>query len=376
MTTGAILIGVATVVFALSLHLSLGQVAGHLIRDQYVQIDIGRNVSGQQGSGKVIHIGPPLPSAPEVTDRQLTTALRRNPNTARFVAEAQGQVSVPGIAEPIPFYAYRGASSWIGYALISGRWFSGPGEVVAPTKLIQQANLRIGQRFTARLDGKLVQLRLVGEILDQADGDLLLRGEWATLVAVEPRVQPTDYEVQLRSGVNPRAYPYQMYQSLGSQGAESLDISVVERSGENTTFILFNTVIAGLALVLTAIAVAGVFNTVILTTREKVRDVAILKAVGMAPGQVVTMVVASVAVLGLVAGALGVPVGLFLHRQIIQFMGQIAAGTAIPPSFFDLINHGMLALLALAGVAIAALGAWVPAQWAASSGVAEVLQSE
>jgi putative ABC transport system permease protein len=128
--------------------------------------------------------------------------------------------------------------------------------------------------------------------------------------------------------------------------------------------------------VLTAIAVAGVFNTVVLTTREKVRDVAILKAVGMAPGQIVAMVVASVALLGLVAGGLGIPVGLVLHREILQSMGQIATGTAIPPSFFDLISHAVLPLLALAGVAIAAVGAWVPAQWAASSGVAEVLQAE
>jgi putative ABC transport system permease protein len=88
------------------------------------------------------------------------------------------------------------------------------------------------------------------------------------------------------------------------------------------------------------------------------------------------MVVASVAVLGLIAGGLGIPVGLALHREILQLMGQIATGTDMPPGFFDLISHAMLPLLALAGVAIAALGAWVPAQWAASSGVAEVLQTE
>jgi putative ABC transport system permease protein len=87
-------------------------------------------------------------------------------------------------------------------------------------------------------------------------------------------------------------------------------------------------------------------------------------------------VVASVAVLGIVAGALGIPVGHELHRQILTFMGQVASGTALPPPFFDLIDHRVLALLALTGVLVAALGAWVPAQWAARSGVAEVLQSE
>ena len=85
-----------------------------------------------------------------------------------------------------------------------------------------------------------------------------------------------------------------------------------------------------------------------------------------------------VALMRLIAGApgRGHQRSLALHREILQLMGQIATGTDMPPGFFDLISHAVLPLLALAGVAIAALGAWVPAQWAASSGVAEVLQAE
>ncbi len=376
MTMGAILIGVATVVFALSLHLSLGQVAAHLIRDRYVQVDIGRAVPGpRKGQGPLKmrpRQGPGNTPATAPTDRQVTMLLRSDPNTARFVAETRDQVVVPGIAEPIPYFAYRGDSSWIGYALIAGRWFSAPGEVVAPTKLLEQAHLKAGDTFTAQMHGQAVRLKLVGEILDQQDDDLLLRGGWATLAAVSPGVAADTYEVQLKPGTDPETYA----RNLGNQAPLGLSADVIENSSEDTSFLLLNTVIAGLALILTAIAVAGVFNTVLLTTREKVRDLAILKAVGMAPAQVVTMVVASVALLGLVAGGLGIPVGLLLHRAILQFMGQIATGTNIPPAFFDLISHAVLPLLALTGVAVAALGAWLPAQWAASGGVAEVLQSE
>jgi putative ABC transport system permease protein len=128
--------------------------------------------------------------------------------------------------------------------------------------------------------------------------------------------------------------------------------------------------------VLIVVAVSGVFNTVILTTREKTRDIAILKAVGMAPRQVVAMVIASVAVIGLVAGVLGLPIGLELHRQVLLFMGQIASGTGMPPAFFDLIDHSELPFLALSGVAVAVLGAWLPARWAAAGRVSEVLQAE
>ncbi|MDQ2743488.1 MAG: ABC transporter permease [Chloroflexota bacterium] len=370
-TLGAISIGVATVVFALSLHLSLGQVAAHLIRDRYVQIDLQRPAPGDLGISKLG--APPLPN---LSDRRVVRLLRSDRETARFVAETQEKISVPGIAEPVTYYAYRGPSSWIGYALISGRWFSRPGEVVAPTRLLTQSHLHVGQRFTAFMHGKTVHLLLVGEILDQTDQDLLLRGDWHTLHAADPKAQTYSYEVQIRHGIDPRTYLDGLTQRLRGGGPVPLSMDIIGNSSASTDFILLNSVIAGLALILTVIALAGVFNTVILTTREKVRDVAILKAVGMAPRQVVGMIVASVAFLGVIAGVLGIPVGLRLHAQVITLMAQAATGSNIPPAFFDLIGHAELPLLALAGVAIAALGAWLPAQWAASSGVAEVLQAE
>ena len=378
MTMGAVLIGVATTVFALSLHLSLTQVAQHLIRDQYVQVDVQRDarptmsiqkqITGGKSGDVPFGSGAPAPAS----DRQVTALLAANPGTERFVAETQDQVYVPGISAPIPYYAYRGPSGWIGYALTAGRWFTGPGEVVAPTKLLEETHLAIGRYFTAHMHGRTVRLRLVGEILDQTGDDLLLRGDWSTLASVAPGVQPQSYEVALKPGTNPDRY----VQAIQQQSGGSVDPSTVQRSSDDTSFILLNTVIGGLASILIVVAVAGVFNTVVLSTREKTRDIAILKAVGMEPRQVVTMVLSSVAFLGLIAGFLGIPAGIVLHRQVLQFMGQVASGTAIPPAFFDLINHAELPLLAITGVAVAAVGAWLPARWAAANRVAAVLQAE
>ena len=155
-----------------------------------------------------------------------------------------------------------------------------------------------------------------------------------------------------------------------------LPVDLAQQAGSETSFILINGVIAGLALVLILIAIAGVFNTVLLNTREQLRDIAILKAVGMGPRGVVGMVVVSIALLGVIAGAIGIPLGLVLHRNILSFMGKIASGTNIPPSFFDPISHAAYPLLLLSGVFIAVIGAWLPAQWAASSGVSDVLSRE
>lgn len=367
MTLGAILTGVATVIFALNLHLSLGLVAEHIDRDRYVQVDVYPVSVVGPGVIKGGALPPGLPAPVSAT--RAAAILRADPGTAHFVAEGQADVTVPGISEPIPYIAYRGASAWTGYAMISGRWFSRPGEVVAPSKLLSQAHLHVGQSITGYRAGHPLRLTIVGEVFDQSYGDLFLRGTWATLAATDPRLPVQEFEVQVRAGTDLGTYVDRIQRP-------GLPVNLAERASAETSFILINGVIAGLALVLLLIAVAGVFNTVLLNTREQLRDIAVLKAVGMGPRSVVGMVVVSVALLGAVAGGIGIPVGLLLHRNILTFMGRIASGTNIPPSFFDPMNHALYPLLLLSGVVIAVFGAWLPARWAAFNGVSDVLSRE
>ena len=128
-------------------------------------------------------------------------------------------------------------------------------------------------------------------------------------------------------------------------------------------------------MILTGIAVAGVFNTVVLGT-AKARDTAILKALGMTPRQVLAMVLTSIGVLAVVGGLLGIPAGRALHRVILTQMGQIASGTRIPTALFDVLSWASLAGLAAFGVAVALLAALLPATWAATAHVNAVLPAE
>lgn len=70
-----------------------------------------------------------------------------------------------------------------------------------------------------------------------------------------------------------------------------------------------NTLTATLTLVLVAVAALGVLNALVLDTRERVHDIGIHRALGMTPRQTITMVIASVVVVGVVGGAIGVPIG-------------------------------------------------------------------
>ena len=73
---------------------------------------------------------------------------------------------------------------------------------------------------------------------------------------------------------------------------------------------------------------------------------------------------------------LGVPLGIAFQRATLVYMGQIAAGTRVPESTFDVFTPLVLTGLAASGLAIAAVGAYLPAQRAARARIAPVLQAE
>jgi putative ABC transport system permease protein len=134
--------------------------------------------------------------------------------------------------------------------------------------------------------------------------------------------------------------------------------------------------VAALALILGAIAGLGVFNSLLLTTRERARDIAILKTLGMTPRQVEGMVLASAFALGVVGALLGVPVGIVLYNYLIQAMAALANFTLSNQALIGEINPVNLVAVALAGILVALAGAILPARWAARAPVVSVLNLE
>jgi putative ABC transport system permease protein len=95
----------------------------------------------------------------------------------------------------------------------------------------------------------------------------------------------------------------------------------------------------------------------------------------MTPRQVIAMVVCWVAGTGLVAGMIAVPAGITLHRYVLPAMAA-AANVGLPASFLHVYGGWQVAVLALAGLAIAVAGALLPASWAAAARTAVALRAE
>jgi putative ABC transport system permease protein len=302
-------------------------------------------------------------SVPKRSDPQLEALLLSVPGADRITARALSQVRLLGQPQPIFVNFYRGDTSSAAEQIVAGRLPAAADEVVAGPSFLTQRGLAVGDRITLELDGRGVTATITGETI--GGNAEAVDAIWPMLTLLAPGTPASDYTVTLAQGADAQAY-------VRAAAAAEPGISVAVRGPGNaatTTIVTFSVVFT---VLLATVAALGVFNTVLLTTRERRRDLGVLKAIGMTPRQVTVLTATSVTVLGALSGLLGIPAGIAAHRLIVDHVGVVA----FPESMKDVWHPLHLAALAMSGVVIAVLGALAPARSAARLSVGEVLHNE
>lgn len=92
--------------------------------------------------------------------------------------------------------AYDGDFSWLGWPVISGHWFSAPGEVDVNTEFLTEIGLRVGDRFTLTVRGRPVPVRIAGQVYDPNGPSLYT--SWQTLGGTAAGIRATFYAIELR----------------------------------------------------------------------------------------------------------------------------------------------------------------------------------
>ena len=232
-TLVATLLGAAAVTFAVGLGASLTRVESGLSLAGTEQVFVslptapGSGVSGvRMGAGgaqstRRVALLPKgvRPAAPAAAEHAVAAALRAQPGTAHFVAETDQQVTVAGLAQQIPVTAFRGDAGWTGYQMISGRWYTGPGQVVVPTHFLTVTGKSLGDPVSFTFGGPQITARIVGEVFDGDNSGLAMITAWQTLASADPRLaQTSQYDVELRSGTSAPAYVQALSTALGPTG--------------------------------------------------------------------------------------------------------------------------------------------------------------
>ncbi|MEO3859736.1 FtsX-like permease family protein [Acrocarpospora sp. B8E8] len=247
---------------------------------------------------------------------------------------------------------------------------AGPGEVVAGSRLLDVTGRAVGDTLTVTGELGARQVRVVGETFDNTHDGLALIGDLATLSQLSTQTTPDRFDIALSQATAPGPYLRSLNDALAPHRAIA-----ERRRDQDTAIILMHSLITTLTILLSAVAILGVFNTVVLNTRERLHSIGVLKSIGMTPRQIQTMVITSMAGIGLLAGFLATPLGYRFHHAIIPLMAQ-AAGTRIPVSLLEVYAPAQLAALAGTGILLALLGALIPASCSARTRVSTALRAE
>jgi putative ABC transport system permease protein len=214
-----------------------------------------------------------------------------------------------------------------------------------------------------------VTVRIVGEVFAPS-GEPRVYGSARTLPGVATSQNLQQWDVGLRPGTSPAGYMQAVNRTLGSRSPWA---ATTPHTGN--FYSVASTLVSLLALMVAVAAGLGVLNTVLMTTRDRVHDLGIFKALGMRPGQMLTMVTCWIVGPAVVAAAIAAPAAVALNTATVRAMAG-TAHTGVPASLTQVFPPSRLALLSLAALAIAVAGALLPATWAARARPAAALRAE
>jgi putative ABC transport system permease protein len=361
-TLAAIVSGVTAVILAVGLYASLAKV------NEISNLGNGQVQAAPAGAQN----GPPGPMT--ISQREaVEAALRAQPGTLRYVAEAVDQplvrptVSMPALPD-LGFIVYNTDSAWLGYQMLSGHWFSHPGEVDVNASFLTETGLKVGERFTLSVNGKPVTVRIAGQVYHPDSPDLFT--SWQTLGGPAAGLAPELYDIGLKPGTNAQAYTTALSKALGSQFTVG-----ITQGGGGISGLADKSLIHTLTVLIAVLAGLGVLNSVLMATRERVHDLGIFKALGMTPWQTITMVICWVIAPAVTAAIIAIPMGIIAHSLTVQAIGAVTS-SGLPASVTAVYHPAELALLAASALAIAAIGALGPASWAASARTVTALHAE
>jgi putative ABC transport system permease protein len=185
---------------------------------------------------------------------------------------------------------------------------------------------------------------------------------------VDPNVQPDSYRLRLADGGDRTEVAAALADTLGAQAR--VEAVPLADPADVDPFRFAVGLISGLVIV---VALANLASTLVLVVRERSREIAVLRAVGLTPRQAVSVVAVGGVALAVLATAVGVPLGWFLSTMANDGVGAeigMGPGIAVSPSWTLVALLVPLTVVVTSGLAVLA------ARSAATKDVAALVRYE
>lgn len=290
--------------------------------------------------------------AGELTAGQAGRLIAADRQVASAYPSVQVSALLPGETSTITTLGMGTSGRPYPFRVAAGRLYQAPGEAVASQGLLDTAHLRIGEYVRMPVGGVPVIFHIVGRIIEPEYGGQVLAYGIDTLSQAGAAAPPVFYSLVLRHGVSPGSALAHLLRVSGGR------LDVAEAANPASGLGVVRVLLGGLFGVLALVGLTSLFTASAVGLRDHFRDVGVLRAMGLTPGQVVAALVMSTGVLAVLATVTGAGLGLALSTRLINLGGQaygIGAGIGSPPSL-----PAVLAAAA-AAIAVTTLAAVIPA---------------
>ncbi len=240
------------------------------------------------------------------------------------------------------------------------------GSAILPAGLAKTLGVTVGQSMRIPIDS-MHQLSLtVGAIVERSmpgtSGEAILVG-WKDATESLGVLGADAFAVRFAAGSADEARPA-LREAASTFALESNPIERIQGAVAEALSRVFG-VFDALALIAVVIAALGIVNTLTMGVVERIREIGVLRAIGMTRRQVMRMVVVEATILGIVGVALGSVAGVGAGALLLQLGGGLGTPGGIP-----WLPIGVAAIL---GLALPALAAIYPARLAARISIVEAL---
>jgi putative ABC transport system permease protein len=299
-----------------------------------------------------------------MTDGQSWQLVSHAPGVAAAYRSVQVTALLPGESTTVTTLGVGSSARPYPFRVVQGRLYRAPEEAVATQGLLDVLGVHVGQLVQMPFGGVLVTFRIVGRIIDpQDDGQVLAYGR-DTLADEGAAAPPFSYSLILRRGASPPATQAWLQRHSGGR----LEVTRVASPADQLGVVRY--MIAGVILVLALIGLTNLMTASLVGLRDHLRDVRVLRAMGLTPVQVLASLVARTSVLALIAAGIGVPLGLAACTGLINLAARLyglGAGIGALPGGLTLTVAIVVAVL------LAGLTAVVPARAYGQVPAADVL---
>jgi len=294
-----------------------------------------------------------------LTAEEMRARVMADPDVVAAYPGAEVDALVPGQTRTVRTRALGTSRDPYPFPVAEGRMFRERGEAVAGQGLLDLLGVRIGDRVRVTIGGTPLIVRIVGRVIEpEQDGEVLSLG--VDSLAAKDADPPQFYGLVLRPGTDPAEVRSRLQ-------AHGLEVDQAVNPAERLAVI--RVIIVALVVVLALIGLVDLLTVSAIGLRDHLLDLAVLKAMGLTPRQVMATLVTATALPAVAGILIGSSAGALSAKALIDLEGHgsgVGAGIGRAPA------PGMLAAEVVIAIAAVLLVALVPARRAARARIPSV----